>query len=166
MQKIVKYAAFALLFFQLVGVVTVLTYAQETVSADQINEVAEGLYCPVCESEPLDTCATQACIDWREEIGDQLAAGRTEQEIYDNFVTRYGPGVLAQPPAQGFTLLLWLGLPLGLLIGGYFFVGYMRDLRAASTSLPPKIVKNDARNGYHPPSNDSYLDQIEQELKE
>ncbi len=140
--------------------------AQEAVTADQINEVASGLYCPVCESEPLDTCGTQACIDWREEIGDQLAAGRTQQEIYDSFVARYGPGVLAQPPTQGFSLVLWLGLPLILLVGGYFFVNYMRDLRTTAPSLPTEIKPKDNQNGYRPPSNDDYLRQIEQELGE
>ncbi len=139
--------------------------AQETVTADQINDVAEGLYCPVCESEPLDTCGTQACIDWREEIGDQLAAGRTEQEIYASFVARYGPGVLAQPPAQGFTLILWIGLPLGLLIGGFFFVRYMRELRTAATR-PVQTGPSDSHNRHRPPANDSYLRQVEQELEE
>lgn len=134
-------------------------FAQETVSADQINEVAKGLYCPVCESEPLDTCGTQACIDWREEIGVQLAAGQTKQQIYDNFVARYGPGVLAQPPARGFTLILWIGLPLGLLIGGYFFVNYMRGLRMAPTT---KTTINPAQNNQA----DDYLRKIEQELAE
>ncbi len=40
--------------------------AQQNVSDDQVNEVAGGLYCPVCESTPLDVCPTQACADWRD----------------------------------------------------------------------------------------------------
>lgn len=137
--------------------------AQEVVTADDINEIAKGLYCPVCESEPLDTCGTQACIDWREEIGVQLEAGMTQDEIYDSFVTRYGPGVLAQPPARGFTLLLWLGLPVGLLVGGFFFYRYLQDIRSPS---PDKaVIKSSASlNGHHAQSDSSYLRKIEQEL--
>ena len=35
-------------------------------SDDEVNAIAEQLYCPVCENVPLDVCGTQACADWRE----------------------------------------------------------------------------------------------------
>ena len=82
--------------------------AQEPVTDDDVNEVAKDLFCPVCENTPLDTCPTQACIDWREEIRAQLEAGRTEAEIQQYFVDRYGPRVLSSPPREGFNLIVWL----------------------------------------------------------
>ena len=38
------------------------------ITDDQVNAIANQLYCPVCENIPLDTCGTLACEDWREEI--------------------------------------------------------------------------------------------------
>ena len=137
--------------------------AQTTVTDDLVNEVSKGLYCPVCESEPLDTCPTQACIDWRAEIRAQLEAGRTQEQIYDDFVTRYGERVLAQPSASGLNLILWFGMPIALLIGGYYFYAYLRRIAIDSPepieAQKPIQKQNDSR------TIDDYLEQIEQEIK-
>jgi len=67
------------------------------VTADQVNAIAEKLYCPVCENIPLDVCGTAACADWRDEIRIQLESGMTEQQIIDDFVRRFGDRVVAIP---------------------------------------------------------------------
>lgn len=67
------------------------------VTDDEVNEIAAKLYCPVCENIPLDTCGTEACDDWREEIRLQLENGRTEQQIIDDFVARFGDRVVGTP---------------------------------------------------------------------
>jgi cytochrome c-type biogenesis protein CcmH len=69
----------------------------QQVSDDAVNDVAEHMFCPVCENEPLDDCRTSTCIQWKEEIRDQLADGRTEEQIRQDFVSRYGQHVLAVP---------------------------------------------------------------------
>ena len=76
-------------------------YAQDDISDDEVNEVAKDLYCPVCESTPLDVCPTQACADWRELIRTKLAAGETRQDVLEYFARQYGDGVLADPPRRG-----------------------------------------------------------------
>ena len=35
---------------------------------DEVNRIAKQLYCPVCESTPLDVCPTEACRQWRDLI--------------------------------------------------------------------------------------------------
>lgn len=67
------------------------------ITDDQVNAIASGLYCPVCENIPLDACGTAACDDWRYEIRLQLEAGMTEQEIVDDFVRRFGDRVVGTP---------------------------------------------------------------------
>lgn len=94
--------------------------AQDPVSDDEVNAVARQLYCPVCENTPLDVCPTQACKDWREMIRQQLSQGWTEAQVKDYFVANYGPRVLAQPPASGFSALVWVLPVLGLAGGGLF----------------------------------------------
>lgn len=52
-----------------------------TPTDDEVNKIAKQLYCPVCESTPLDICPTEACRQWRELIREMLADGRSEAEI-------------------------------------------------------------------------------------
>lgn len=102
------------------------------VTDDQVNEVAKDLFCPVCESTPLDVCPTQACADWRELIRQQLSEGQTPEEVQAYFARQYGDGVLANPPKQGFNLILWLSPVVAVVLGGFFFSRYMRTLRASA----------------------------------
>ncbi len=67
------------------------------VTWDDVNAIASKMYCDVCEGTPLDECESIACRQWREEIARQLAEGRTEDEIIDYFVERYGADVAALP---------------------------------------------------------------------
>jgi cytochrome c-type biogenesis protein CcmH len=144
--------------------------AQEPVTDDDVNQVAKDLFCPVCENTPLDTCPTQACIDWREEIRTQLAAGRTEAEIQQYFVDRYGPRVLSSPPREGFHLIVWL-LPIGLvLVGIAFFARYLGGLRAQPDKGRADGTFTVTQGGAQAPppaaSEDDYISRIEKELRE
>src|SRR4026207_57451 len=69
-----------------------------TPTDDEVNRIAEQLYCPVCESTPLDVCPTEACRQWRDLIRTMLADGKSEAEIKQYFVTQYGVRVLDEPP--------------------------------------------------------------------
>ncbi len=71
--------------------------AQIEVTADEVNNVAKQLYCPVCPNETLDVCQTQACAQWRDEIRAQLSEGQNVQQVIDSFARRYGERVLATP---------------------------------------------------------------------
>jgi cytochrome c-type biogenesis protein CcmH/NrfF len=68
-----------------------------SVTFDDVNRVAAGMYCPECEYIPLDKCYSPVCVQWKEEIAVQLAEGRTEQQIIDGFVARFGDQVLGIP---------------------------------------------------------------------
>jgi cytochrome c-type biogenesis protein CcmH len=132
--------------------------AKQPVTADDVNRIAKQMYCPVCENEPLDACRTAACQQWRAQIGQMLAEGQTEQQIKDYFVARYGARVLAQPPAQGTSLLLYVLPIVGLIVGVIFVVWLLRRLRARGTDAPAAAVASK-------PSGDEYTDRVEQDLK-
>jgi len=70
-------------------------------SDDDVNAIAQELYCPICENTPLDVCPTEACRDWRELIRQMLAEGRAPEEIKQYFVDHYGARVLSEPPLAG-----------------------------------------------------------------
>ena len=129
---------------------------KRAVTDDDVNKIARVVYCPVCESTPLDVCQTQACADWRQIIRDMLEDGKTEQDVFDYFSNLYGDRVLAEPPREGFSLLVWL-VPLIMIPAGVlFFVNFMRNLRSAAEGGP--AVSNTAVS--EPAAPDDYLYKI------
>lgn len=134
---------------------------KRTVTDDDVNKIAKVVYCPVCESTPLDVCQTQACADWRQIIREKLENGETEQEIFDYFSNLYGDRVLAEPPREGFSLLIWLVPLIMVPLGLVFFGFYMRNLRASAEAVEP-MVKTAVPKSTTP---DDYISQIEKELQ-
>ena len=127
------------------------------VTPDEVNAIAKQMYCPVCENEPLDACRTAACQQWRAQIAQMLSEGQTEAQIKQYFVDRYGLRVLAQPPAEGNSLLLWV-LPLVALLAGAVYVYFlMRRMRARAAVASTGTAAR--------PGGDEYLDRVEQDLK-
>lgn len=135
---------FFIILSMLIGLAANMAYAQQPVSDDEVNVVAKKLYCPVCENTPLDVCPTQACKDWRELIRQQLSDGWTEQQVLDYFAATYGPQVLAQPPASGFSALVWVLPIVGLIGGGVFLWRLLRRWQTSPSLLAeptePEIV--------------------------
>jgi cytochrome c-type biogenesis protein CcmH len=133
-----------LLLLSLVAVKTVL--AQEIVTDDDVNAVADDLYCPVCENVPLDVCPTKACADWREEIRLMLIQGKSETEIEQYFVDRFGDRVLGTPPARGINWLVYVIPPLAI-VGGiillYTVFKTWRKTAAPVVASPPEKVDDD-----------------------
>jgi cytochrome c-type biogenesis protein CcmH len=124
-------------------------------SDDDVNRVAKQLYCPVCENIPLDVCPTQACAQWRATIREKLVAGWDEQQIKDYFAVQYGERVLAEPPAEGFSLLVWLIPPIAVLVGAGVWWRFMRRAAKPAPATPVTVV----------PTADPYLAKVEEELK-
>ena len=122
---------------------------------DDVNDIAKQLFCPVCPSEPLETCQTQACVQWRDTIREKLVMGWDEDQIKTFFVDQYGPRVLDTPPAQGFTSLIYILPPLVLVIGGFILFRAVQTWR----------VKTPAPEGVSGESKDPYIAQLEQELR-
>ncbi len=148
-----------LLALSLGALLTAAAFAQEpTPSDDEVNRVASQLYCPVCESTPLDVCPTQACAQWREVVRQKLAQGWTDEQIKTYFVELYGERVLATPPARGLNLLMYIAPPLGILFGVYLVWRTLRK-RAPAAAAPVEAP---------PPADaatDEYVRRLEEELR-
>jgi cytochrome c-type biogenesis protein CcmH len=141
------------------------------VTDDQVNAIAKELYCPVCESTPLDVCATQACADWREVIRTKLAEGQSGEEIKAYFELQYGPRALAEPPRQGFTLAIWILPIIAVIVGGLIFVRYVRSLRTVPLDAGPitvqdKNIDDNSSIEKPKPESENYRDRVERELRE
>jgi cytochrome c-type biogenesis protein CcmH len=96
-----------LIAFTLTLILHLTSFAQgPTPTDDEVNQIAKQLYCPVCESTPLDVCPTEACRQWRDVIRSMLSEGRSEAEIKQHFVEQYGVRVLNEPPNRWVSYLV------------------------------------------------------------
>jgi cytochrome c-type biogenesis protein CcmH len=97
-------------------------FAGEAPSPDAAAEkrftaIAAELRCLVCQNESLAGSGAELAQDLRREIRSMIEAGRSDDEIMDFMVGRYGDFVRYRPPLKGSTLLLWFG-PALLFAGG------------------------------------------------
>jgi len=100
---------------------------QDPVAARRSVKLAEELRCLVCQNQSIAESNAELALDLRRQINEQIAAGRSDREIVDFMVERYGDFVLYRPPVKATTLVLWGG-PFLLLAGGA--VVLVRTLRA------------------------------------
>lgn len=156
-----KITNYQLLVGALLAVIVALTlnrsaFAQgPTPTDDEVNRIAKQLYCPVCESTPLDVCPTEACRQWRDLIRTMLAEGKSEAEIKQYFVEHYGARVLAEPPNR---LASYLVPGIAILLGVLFLArGFQMWLKPSKAEIEP--AESEA-----PPA-DPYIARLEEELK-
>ena len=107
----------------------------DPVKAARAVNLAEKLRCLVCQNQTIADSNAALANDLRGQIREQIAAGKSDDEILTYMTNRYGDFVLYQPPFKATTLLLWLG-PAILLLGGLALL--LRNLarrRAGEISL-------------------------------
>lgn len=129
-----------------------------TPTDDEVNRIAKQLYCPVCESTPLDVCPTEACRQWRDLIRTMLAEGKNEEEIKQYFVEQYGVRVLNEPPNR---LASYLVPAVAILIGAFMlFRGFQMWIKPSRMVSNLEDAKREAK-----PFQDLYIAKLEEELK-
>ena len=112
-------------------------------AAEQAQRLAAGLRCPDCEALSVAESRTAAAAAIRAEIDEQLAAGRTPDEVRQSFVARYGEWILLEPADALAWWLPAIALGAGLaVLGGWLLVG-----RAAPPGSQPSgaISESDRR---------------------
>ena len=98
--------------------------------------ISAHLRCLVCQNQSIDDSDAPLAKDLRTLVREQLTAGRTDAEIMDYVVARYGEFVLLKPRLTGETLLLW-GTPFAVLLiaGGAMLLRRRRAQVAPETPL-------------------------------
>jgi cytochrome c-type biogenesis protein CcmH len=139
--------------FCLAGAMALAQDAPGEVTADQVNAVAEKLYCPVCENIPLDTCGTAACADWRNEIKLQLESGMTSDEVIADFVRRFGDRVVGIPqdPALNALTMVTVVVIIGAAVAGgvYFLLRHRRPSEAEAAAPVADAAAGAANSAYY-----------------
>ncbi len=93
--------------------------ADDPVIEARLKAMSSELRCLVCQNTTLADSTAPLAEDLRKEIRVQMRAGKSDQEVVDYLVARYGDFVRYRPPVNNETVLLWFGPFLLLLIGGF-----------------------------------------------
>lgn len=110
----------------------------------RVNTVAAELRCLVCQNQSLADSHAPLAIDLKNQVREQLQAGRDPAQVIDYMTARYGDFIRYRPALKGSTVLLWAGPGL-LLLGGLaaLWRALSRQQRDAAP-LPPLSAQESA----------------------
>jgi cytochrome c-type biogenesis protein CcmH len=102
----------------------------------QVQRLASQLRCLVCQNQTLADSHAELAQDLVQEIREMAAKGKTDKEIIDYLVARYGDFVRYRPPLKASTVLLWIGPFALLLAGGLGLFIQLRRRQAMAIDVP------------------------------
>ena len=118
----------ALLFAIAANAAPIETFQFDSPETEQtFHKLSEELRCLVCQNQNIAESNAELAQDLRLEMYNMLASGKTEDEIVDFMVQRYGDYVLYRPPFKPMTWLLWFGPLIIFIMGVIFAVRFMRS---------------------------------------
>ena len=125
--------AMLLLFFALAAPLGLV--AQVDDFDKRVSALAVELRCLVCQNQTLADSNAPLAVDLRNQIREQLKAGKSEQDVVDFMVARYGDFVLYRPPLKASTVALWAGPFAILVLGAWLLLRRIRRRPAAEPEL-------------------------------
>lgn len=99
---------------------------------ERFQNLSDELRCPLCLNSNLSGSDAPIAADLRQEIYEQVMAGRSDEEIKEFMTDRYGEFILYRPRVTPGTYLLWFGPPLLLLAGLFIALRLMRSSQATA----------------------------------
>lgn len=81
----------------------------DPVAHKRVLGISEQLRCLVCQNQSIADSNAEIAVDLRNQVIEQIKAGRTDKEIISYMTDRYGDFVLYNPPFKLSTAILWLG---------------------------------------------------------
>ena len=120
---------FLSLFFGLANAGEASPMAEDPVVEARLVHISPELRCLVCQNESLSSSRAELADDLRREVSDLIRANKSDQEIKDFLVSRYGDFVLYRPEVKPLTWVLWFGPFVVLLVAAIFLLAYLRQRR-------------------------------------
>lgn len=110
---------------------------------DSVRAVSSQLRCPVCQGESIQESPSELAAAMRQVVREQLAAGRSSEQVKAYFVGKYGEWILLQPKATGVNLTVYV-MPVVLLVGGAVFIlvavkRWTRSPAESNANSPPPL---------------------------
>jgi cytochrome c-type biogenesis protein CcmH len=126
--------------------IAVMAFGSALTGADLEREaraLEAMIIAPCCFSQQVSVHQSPAADEVRKDVRLRLAAGETREQILNAYVSRYGKRILAEPPAEGFDLALYLLPPLMLLGSAAVVVWLVRRFSGravAGATEPARLV--------------------------
>lgn len=117
--------------------------AQDPVAAERAVDLSAQLRCLVCQNQTIAESNAELAVDLRRQIDEQIAAGKSDGEIIDYMVQRYGDFVLYKPPFKATTALLWFGPAVLLVLGVYALRRGLRERQREAAA--PTLTEEERR---------------------
>jgi cytochrome c-type biogenesis protein CcmH len=127
----------------------------------RVQQLGKELRCAVCQGLSVADSPSSMARAQLDKIRELVADGKTDQQVRDYFVARYGEWVLLQPKAEGFNWFVWLG-PVALLLGGGYVIS--RQVRSAPEPAAPVAAEAPPAPATPEESVDPYLAAVRREL--
>ena len=107
------------------------------------KSVASQLRCPVCQGVSIQDSPSELAQQMRTVVKEQLAAGKSSDQVKSYFISKYGEWILLEPKASGFNLLVY-ALPVFLVMGGAIvLVVLVRKWTAAAPASSGSVNSSD-----------------------
>jgi len=114
-----------------------LPLAEDPALEARVVHLANELRCLVCQNQTIADSHAPLAVDLKNQVREQLRAGRSDAEVVAYMVQRYGDFVLYRPPVKATTALLWYG-PFALLaLGAAVAVLAVRQRRPRADDAQP-----------------------------
>lgn len=111
--------------------------ADDPATEQRLIVISEEMRCLVCQNESLAGSRSDLANDLRREIRILIKEGKSDDQIRNFMVERYGDFVLYRPPVKPITWLLWIG-PFVILLAG--IIGLMVYLRRRNQNVPSSML--------------------------
>lgn len=114
----------------------------------QFRQLTEQLRCPKCQNNSIADSNSMIATDLRQKVYELMQEGKSQKEIVDYMVARYGNFVTYDPPLTPLTVLLWVMPVVAIGLGGWIiFARSRRRVRVKLEEFPDDILPDGKRGG-------------------
>lgn len=115
----------------------------------QFRQLTEQLRCPKCQNNSIADSNSMIATDLRQKVYELMQEGKSQKEIVDYMVARYGNFVTYDPPLTPLTLLLWVLPAVAIGAGGWIiFARSRRRVRLKREAFPDELPTGEKRAGF------------------
>lgn len=115
----------------------------------QFRQLTEQLRCPKCQNNSIADSNSMIATDLRQKVYELMQEGKSQKEIVDYMVARYGNFVTYDPPLTPLTVLLWVMPVVAIGLGCWIiFARTRRRVRVKLEEFPDDVIPDGKRGGF------------------